>query len=135
MGLAPEEDLVAIINSNVAWATSGTNLFYGPVRPGDTTNYPVRAVFVMPSGGVAPEAFLGQSYAMRRSSLQIRTRGVARDFNAALADARAIRDVVHYASDSDYLDFRVQQSEPIYLGPDEAGNHEFSINVEAQFRE
>ena len=134
MGKAPEEDVVAAINTGIAWATTGTNLFYGPVRPaGD--EYPSRCIFVVPTGGAAPEAFLGQSYAYRRSALQIRTRGDRQDYNAALADARAIRDVVHYAVLSGYVDCRVQNTEPIPLGTDEAGHHEFSINVITEFRE
>lgn len=135
MGLTPEQDIVSAINTGVAAFTTGTNLFYGPVRPADQDNYPSRACFVFPSGGVEPEAFLGQTYAMRRSSIQIRTRGNRQDFAGALVDARAVRDAVHQSPSASYLDWRVMQSEPIFLGPDEAGHPEFSINVEAQFRE
>ena len=139
MGKAPEEDLVTVIAAGVGWLTTGTNLFAGPVRPVDKTHIPGRAVFVFPSGGIRPEAFLGETEAMRRSGIMIRTRGnhssTANAYKTALSDARAVRDVVHYASLSGYFDVRAEQSEPIYIGEDDAGHPEFSINLTVQFKE
>lgn len=139
MGLTPETDLVSTLNTEVAWLTTGTNLFSGPVRPVRATYMPGRAVFVFPSGGQEPQAFLGESVCMRKSSVIIRTRGnhssTADAYKTALSDARDVRDAVHFASIAGYFDIRVDQTEPIYIGEDENGHPEFSINVTVWFEE
>ncbi len=135
MGLKPEEDLATYIDANTSLVL-GTNLFHGPPKPpGD--NIPHEAVFVFPSGGPAPSAFNGETTALRESALQIRIRGDKEDnkFKNGLILSRAVRDAVHYASIANYIDVRVEETDPVYLGEDDAGHPEWTVTASMNFEE
>jgi hypothetical protein len=138
----PDKDVVAFLAANlgtvggVAWtnAGAGANIFTGPVRPtaspsGSGLGVPAAAIFVLASGGPAPDPYLGSpassSYAPR---VQVRVRGNPGDNANALLVARTVRDKLHRAAISGYVSSLVQNAEPIYLAQDDAGSHEWSIN-------
>lgn len=131
----PEEDIANDLATQLS-LTVGQNIFARPVLPpGPYVDH--KAVFVFPSGGVSPLASMGETTAERISAIQIRVRGDERDFDGGLAFARSVRDTVHYSNSrlTDYIDVRVQSTEPINLGEDEEEHPEWSINVEAVFEE
>ena len=130
MATEPDLDLVNAIDTALATLTLGTDLFRGVMRavgPGS----PNEAVAVLATGGPQPLAYLdGTAIERYFSALQIRIRSIERSFRTGQALARSVRDVAHHASIAGYIDTRVLESEPLYLGSDDEGNHEWSINVE-----
>jgi hypothetical protein len=126
-------DVATHIGATVAGFTYLTNVFDGPVRPVPAA--PAKAVFVLATGGPPPEARIGETQADRFPALQIRTRGDKNDFAGGLADARAVRDAVHYAPLAGWVDVRVQETEPNYLGEDNNGHPEWSVNAELRITE
>lgn len=131
----PDQDVVSFLNTNVASLTTGTNLFYGPVRPPD--NYvPSEAVFCLKTGGFPPEAVLGKSLENHIKSVQIRVRGDKMDYSSGQTLADSIRDAFLGATNvTGYFDTRLMQTEPNYLGVDQDGHHEWSINVQLWVKE
>lgn len=138
MATAPDQDVVDFIEAGsplggVTWAED-TNIFRGPVRA--FNDYiPHQAIFALATGGPAPEPFLATgSTDFVRSYVQLRVRSNANDHVGGQTIARAIRDRLHKAAISGYVDSRVREAEPIYLGMDSFGHHEWSINTELWHR-
>jgi hypothetical protein len=125
----PSLDVVSLLDA-LSSLTRGTNLFRGPERA-PSTAVPSQAVFVLVSGGPASEAYAdGTNVERAYSALQIIVRSNPNDYSGGDTLARQVRAALHHASVPGYLDLRAMQSEPIYLGEDEAGSHRWSINVE-----
>jgi hypothetical protein len=133
MATTPDIDIVNALDglSDTGWKlTRGTNLFEGPSRAPDA-QIPHACVFVLATGGAGPQAYAdGTTTKLRYSSVQITIRSAPRTFATWQTAARAIRDDLHNVSISGYLDVRAQQSEPVYLGEDEDGHHEWTVNLE-----
>lgn len=131
MATDPDGDIVDHLDTNVAWLTKATNLFASKEMPVDDV-VPDAAVFVLPSGGPAPLAYCeGGGTAERRfSGVQVITRSPTDDYYTGKTRARGIRNTLHHASISGYDDVRVNESEPLYLGENEARQHRWSTNVE-----
>lgn len=111
--------------------TLGVEVFNGPVRP-----EPTRAVFCLVTGGITPEDIVensGESY--HRPRVQIRVRDAQQDFAGGEVFATSVRDAVHLQVPAGYIECRAVESAPMYLGPDDQGRHEWSINVELLLRE
>jgi hypothetical protein len=134
MASDPDLDLVTHLATQ-GIGTAATNLFRGPVR--DATGVPDASVFCLLAGGPAPESFVdgGASADYRRSSVQINTRSAPDDYNGGLAKAKAASAAAHKASLAGYVDVRVRESEPLYLGRDEKARHRFSSNVTMEHRQ
>jgi hypothetical protein len=134
MGLRPEETLATYIATSVAGLTLGTNCFSGPVTPD-----PDEGCWVFPTGGPPVTRFLGETEAEKHYTMQIRVRADRDDFSGGLLLARAVSDAligaIHDATFAAYLDIIPIQSQPIQLPQDDKGLHEWSQNVEAQFKE
>ena len=134
MATTVDADVVtALTGSN--GLVSGTNLFAGPVRaPG--TGVPDKAVFVLATGGPPPMPFIlgGSGTDYCRSTVQVRVRSDQEDFPTGQTLARALRTLLHKNILSGYIDVRVRESEPNYLGQGELGHHEWSINLEMEHR-
>jgi hypothetical protein len=115
----------------------GTTVFNGPVRP-TSAQVPERAVFCLASGGPAPQPYLdGGAEAERIVAVQIRVRGAPGDWDGARTLAVGCRDRMHQKAATiarsiggTYLDSLVREDQPLYLGTDSQGCHEFSVNVE-----
>lgn len=133
MATTPDIDVATYLGTQLGTLTLGTNLFCGPVRGHDTpdSGIPDQAVFVLASGGPAPGAFLGNSASgeQRFTSLSIRVRSAPNGFQSGQTLARSVRDTLHHAAVSGYLDVAVRESDPAYLGVTEKAQHEWSIGV------
>jgi hypothetical protein len=138
MVAVPETDVVDRLDSAVAALNksgASRNLFPGKVEPpGDYV--PHQAVFVMASGGPAPLAYAGGSAVeLDEPSVQVRVRSNPGDYAGGYALRTSVRNALHHQPlTADYIDIGLLQ-EPLYLGEDEAGHHEWSINLKLQFEE
>ncbi len=128
MADVPDKALADFLETDIAELTKGTNLFRGPVRAAVGV-IPSRAVFVLSTGGLDPEAFNGELNTIQRPSIQIRIRGDREGFEDGQDLARRIRSSAHYATLTDYIDVRVADGDPNYLGQDDDGHPEWSVNV------
>lgn len=126
-----EADMLALLNG-VGGLVTGTNLFKGPVKPSNVT--PAKSVFVQASGGPAPEHYRA-STEVRRRGVQVRVRsdGDARDAGQTLAEL--VLATLHGAAPAGYIRVESTTSQPLYLGENEAGQHEWSINLFATIDE
>lgn len=128
MAVSPDSDVRDTLNG-VGGLVAGTNLFRGPVRPVNAY-IPANACFVLATGGPPPEAFCGTATELHYSVVQVRVRSAPREYASGLTMSRAVRDALHHAPPVGYLEIEAQQSEPVYIGTDETGHHEWSINFE-----
>lgn len=110
----------------------GTTIFVGPAHP-DGTGIPVAALFVLPSGGVAPSPYLGTGTDWHEPSLQVYVRSAVNDYAGGLAKARAVVAALQRATPTGCTLCLVGQTEPVYLGRDGQGSHEFVVNVRVGF--
>lgn len=131
----PDVAVAAKLDTDVGALTLGTNLFEGKARaPND--QIPHEAVFVLSSGGAPPLAYGGQtSEEMLFPSVQCIVRSNPRDFFGGRTLAKTVHDALHHQALAGYLDVNVQESEPLYLGEDDTGHHEWSLNFELWIEE
>lgn len=131
MATDPDGDVVTYLNTNVGALTTNTNLFASKEQA-EGDGIPHLAVFVLPTGGPAPQAYVdGNSGTEQRfSGVQVMSRSAPRAYNAGKTFARLIRDTLHHAAISGYVDVRVNESEPLYLGENDAGAHLWTSNLE-----
>jgi hypothetical protein len=129
-----DEDVVTELAASGLGLVSGTNLFTGPERSvGD--GIPDQAVFVLATGGAPPAPFIdGSGVDYCWSTVQITVRSAVRSFHSGQALARSVRNAIHEASISGYVDVRAREAEPNYLGADEQEMHTWTINVEMEHR-
>jgi len=137
MATTPDVDVATRLGAAGIGLTLGTNLFAGPVRAYVDGTVPHQSVFCLATGGPPPEPFCGDptNKDFRRSKVQVRTRSNLEDFDGGQTLTRNTRNAIHKASVVGYVDVEVLESEPNYLGKDEDGHHEWSINVELMHRE
>jgi len=131
----PEITLATYIGSQVGALTYGTNLFPGPMRPSGEGSIPHECVFVISTGGLAPQQFVGMSTSIKYHGAQVMIRGDRKDFQGGLALARSCYDAAHKAPLSGYIDCLVVESDPSYLGEDDDGHPLWSINLILHIRE
>lgn len=127
MTLRPDHDLADHLRGELGDLALGKNLFIGPVRP-VSDHVPARAVFVMASGGPSPEAMLEPAY-LRSASLDIRIRGESGNYMEGSDLAIDVRDAVHYAEITNYIDIRCIDAHPTYIGEDDSGHPEWTLTV------
>ena len=127
----PADDVKDQLNTkNVA--TSGTNLFVGPVRP--VSQYvPANCIFVLAYGGAPGERFLsgGAKTENRYPSVQVTVRW--NDFSTGYAKARAVYDALDAETISGYWNVKGLHSEPLFIGQDENGNYRWTVNFEMSY--
>jgi Bacteriophage minor capsid protein len=119
--------------------THGTNVFDGPVRAADAL-VPQEAIFVLPTGGFdsIPERTTAAHLVnpaippteLVSPTIQVRIRSACDDYTGGYAIARAVRSALHRYIPSGFLECRVREAHPIYLGRDSLGCHEWSFNLE-----
>jgi hypothetical protein len=132
--MTPEIDITTYLNNTVSSLTSGTSLFHGGMLQPDSIVSEL-AVFVMPTGGAMPRAMAGSDDAEHYATVQIYIRGTKNDYPTAIALARTVYDALQYASLPGYIECRLVQSGPIYLGLDKDGRHAITINCELIYHE
>lgn len=121
------------IDTDVAGLTLGDNLFAGPIRGADDVGGVAhKAVFVTASGGLFSEPLHDDNRrTLRRPGVQIRIRSDqgAGAFQTGQQLARDVYDTVDQDPPAGICDVRALDSAPSYLGEDEDGHHEWSINL------
>jgi hypothetical protein len=70
---------------------------------------------------------------MLSPSCQVRVRGNREDFQAGQTLAFSVMDAINLATHASYIDIRVRESSPFYVGPDGADRHMWSLNVEIRY--
>lgn len=100
------------------------NLHHSPVQPGDDF-----AVFCMLDGGPAPIA-CNDSNILRKPNVTINIRSKKSGYGDAVDLALAIRDAIHEQTISGFVDVRVRESAPLYVGTNDSGQHEWVMTVE-----
>jgi hypothetical protein len=130
VAVSPDADLATAVASvlGAGWEV-GTKTFTGPMRA-DRTGVPVEAVFCLALPGAPAAAYLGEARELVISTVQIMLRGAVDHLETLATRARQIRAGINLATITGYVDVRVRESEPNYLGKDEADRHLFSLNVE-----
>lgn len=142
----PGEDYVTAIAAAVPALDVGSNIFIGPREAyGDQLkSIPHEAVFVNPTGGLPSRPIKGSGRTPplpandlvdeRQPVLNIRIRSkppsVSTAFREGLALARAVYEAVDQKPLATYIEARVRNSHPSYLGRDDDGHHEWVILVE-----
>lgn len=131
---SPAIDIATYLAAQLGTLTLQTNLFAGPVR-GPDARAPVEAVFVFSTGGPAPlEHIAGGSGTNHwQPELQIRVRSSKEEFANGLALARSVTSTLHHATVSGYVEVAARESDPVYLGPDDAGYHEWSVGIRLEY--
>lgn len=111
--------------------TLGLNLYVGEMRPDDHTPSP--SVYLLNTGGPAPEPFLGGNrLAYRRPTVQILVRGAPADMSAGETLARGVHSEIDLMTLSGYVGVFVRESQPFFLGDDTANRGVWTLNVEAR---
>lgn len=120
------------IETDVAALTLQTNLYAGPVRAADDSGgIAHEAVFVTASGGLFSEPLHDDTRrTLRRPGLQIRVRSDQGTgaFQNGQQLARDVYDALDQDPPAGICDLRALDSAPSYIGTDEDGHHEWSIN-------
>jgi hypothetical protein len=127
----PDRAVARHLADNVVGLTLRENLFNGPMRKGDGLG-----VFCILDGGLEPEvchqdATTGSTFkaTTSRPTVQVRLRGDKGCYDDSLELAEEIRQAIHLASISGYIDVRADSSSMSYLGQDNDGHPEWTINV------
>lgn len=129
-------DMVDYLASAVGALTEGTNLFEGPVRE-VSTGIPDAAVFCLVAGGPAPLPFVagGSSVEERTHTIMVRVRSNPGEFQNGQTLAHSVRDAMHRAAVSGYLDVTIRECDPAYLGSDDEKRHMWSISADMEIEE
>lgn len=138
----PDEAIVTVIDAALGSLTAGVNLFPGPVRrpppvgaSPELAAYPHTAVFCLATGGPAPSTHVqnGTGPDIKFATVQVRIRSepdtTADAFKNGQALARQVWTALQRATASGYISLTCRESEPVYLGEDASGHHEWSVNV------
>lgn len=134
----PDVDVATVLNGagglGAQWLfnpgdPTTANIFVGPVRPQEG-GIPANAIFVLAFGGPAPLPYLGgvASGSMYFARVQVVVRSAPDAYGTGINTARDVRTLLHKIAPSGYIAAYAEQSEPMYLAQDEAGNHLWSIN-------
>lgn len=104
------------------------NLLVGPVRS-VSSGVDTLAVFVLQSGGFAPQPYMGQGESWHTSQVQVTVRSPLDGFQQGEALARALHARAHLNAPPGYTYALAAESDPVYLGTTDAGSHLFSFNL------
>lgn len=108
----------------------GTNLFHGPESPADG-EIPIKATFCILDAGPMPEPDMGSVNDLRVERCKVVLRENRDQTDYGLATARAHLARLRYAELTGFIDVRVLETEPNYLGDRGDGHPRWSFNVEA----
>lgn len=120
---------VATFLQTAGHGTLGTNIFIGPPRDPSTV-VPNKCVFVIATGGAAPQPYLEISGdAFRQADLQIFIRGNVGEFAAGETYTKAIFESVQFPSLSGFIDCRPTNSYPLWIGFDPLDHPRWTVNM------
>lgn len=130
MATNPDIDVVDYLDTTLGTLTKGTNLFTGRM-PAKSANIPSQCVSVLLTGGTRPMGYAdGSDTGEHYPSLQVRIRSEPRSFAGGRTLAKSVWDALNWATISGYTEVRCEQAEPIHIGEDGAGHHEWTVNIE-----
>jgi hypothetical protein len=128
MSTEPETALRDYLASAGLGLTVATNLFQGPMRPASGAQE-AACVYVLQTGGPAPQDELGTGKAIVPYTVQVRVRSATGEYVNGRTLAKAVWAACHQAAITGFFGISVQQAGPMYLGEDEDGRHQFSFYV------
>ncbi len=126
----PPKDLRNHLASAGIGLTTGTNIFTGSMRAAKGS-VPVDAAFVTGIDGVPPVRSMQETEEILTVVISVILRWGT--FAGGDTKMRDIRDNIQSATISGYLDVVAQSSEPISLGEDADGNHQFMLAAEMTY--
>jgi hypothetical protein len=107
--------------------TVDTDIFVGPSEPYGT-GVPGVCIFVTPTGGPAPDDFVGQAATgIRHLRVQVMVRGAPGKFADANTVAQGVRDALHLQMVPDYMKVTLAQ-EPFLLPSDDTRAYRWAVN-------
>lgn len=132
--MSVEQDVAQHIAPLVAGLTYGTNCREGPVRkrsdnPAVAGAVPDKCVFVLSTAGRKDEPWQNGG-GFLWPSVQIWVRSEVQRYTDGLTLAQAVWDAVDKNPPTGYQEARCGNSGPLYVREDDAGHHEWSINVD-----
>lgn len=108
-----------------------SNVVAGPFYEGQ----PADAIAVLAAPGAAPQALLnGGANEVKQEGIQVLVRSNQGDFAGGKQRARNIYDDLRFYQPAGYIDIRPQGTWS-YIGADDQGRHQFSLNFIAQIQE
>lgn len=113
---------------------AGGNLLTGPIRPFNEGTVPQLAVFVLQSGGTAPQPYLGQGQSWHVSRVQVTVRSEVNAYDAGHALARALHARAHLSTPAGFTFCQAAESDPTYVGTDDENAHLFVFNLDLGHR-
>lgn len=130
---SPASDLVSYLANHGLGLTLGENLFSAPMVRSDAPSVDTLAVAIIDTGGHPPENYLGGKSALLTATVQVRIRSEIEDYSGGLTLAQNVWEAVHLQSIAGYVLVECEESAPNYIGPDKAGRHLFTFNVELTY--
>jgi hypothetical protein len=111
----------------------GTNLVVGPLRPVAGVT-PQLEVGVLQSGGAQPSPYLGNPESWHVSRVQVTVRSNVDEFQRGESLARALLAKAHRHEPTGVVSLTAVESDPLYLGADDAAAHRFAFNLDVGHR-
>lgn len=112
--------VAATVSIGGSSAAKGTNLFHGPEQPASSL-IPDTAIFCLVTGGQAPEPYIGIGEDLGRVAVTVRIRD--KDFARGRATAQSAMDACQRGQPAGWVTVLCLQSEPGYIGKDDAEHH------------
>lgn len=133
--LDPAGDLRDFLNGKSAGGTTltkGTNLYAGRMLSTDTT--PGQAVFLLNTGGPAPQPYLSPSRtSYYQAAVQVLVRGPVGGVEAGQLLARGVLELLHQATVAGYVQVLARDSAPQLLEVDSSRRGVWAVNVDAEY--
>lgn len=136
----PAKDLATFLGGNtvagvalVAAPGAGANVFVGVMRPVSAV-HPARSVWLLNTGGIAPQPSMGKDEDLHQAALQLRIRSNPGEFTPGENLARGCFETLHRAEPIGYAAV-LATGEPTYLEQDEQGCHHWALNFEVWWQE
>ena len=136
--LNPETDLGTALAASTVFnplLVVGTDIKFGPMRSPVENGDAIPGIWLQSYGGQAPEPYLNASAdgSYFRSMVQAIIRGGPDDYQGGIALARNVRNALHLKHVAPYVAWFATTSEPLYIGINEARQHEFTVNIRVEW--
>jgi hypothetical protein len=112
---------------------AGANIIIGPMKP-PSQYVPVESIWIISTGGAAPDHVFGGMYTIQKPTVQILVRGSPNDYKGSKGLAQSVYDALNGAEPEGVWPILPMQSEPVWVGPDESNRPIWSINLLIRFK-
>lgn len=129
----PEDIVLTLLNAHAS-LVSGTNLFSCPPRP-ESSTFPRACAFVWSQFSFLPHSYINNQKDDRQFLVDVLLR-YPDDFAAGRTLARAMWALLQRADMSSYTNYvmcTIRESDPRYIGVDDADNHRWIFTVNLRF--